>query len=35
MDEETRALVEVRLESSQEDLVTAKELLGLRDIEPQ
>ncbi len=30
MDEETRTLVKVRIESSQEDLVTAKELLGLK-----
>ena len=30
MDEATRTLVKVRLESSQEDLVTAKELLALK-----
>lgn len=30
MDKETRTLVEVRLKSSQEDLETAKELLGLK-----
>lgn len=30
MDEETKTLVKVRIESSQEDLETAKELLGLK-----